>query len=144
LNPRTSSPRPSPIRMSPTRTLPTQGPPPRKKGLGWPAFVLALAMAGALGHVALRLHSLELAYDLARQRKIEGALEEQKRRLHTEIGMLKDPHRIVALARDRLEMGPPAPEDIRRLQRGMSLRPSVEAAAPPPSPMPVRRKDGRP
>jgi hypothetical protein len=85
--------------------------------------VLALVTAGALGHVALRLHSLELAYDLARQRKVESALEEQRRRLHTEIGMLKDPHRVVALAGERLQMGPPAPEDIRRLRRGMSLAP---------------------
>lgn len=118
-----SSQRTSPKRLSPTRTLPTQSPPPRRKGLGWPAFVLALVTAGALGHVALRLHSLELSYDLARQRKVESALEEQKRRLHTEIGMLKDPHRVVALAGDRLQMGPPAPEDIRRLRRGMSFAP---------------------
>lgn len=126
------------------RELPTTAPVPRGKGLGWPAFVLALVTAGALAHVAVRLHSLELAYDLARQRKVQGALEEQRRRLQTEIGMLKDPHRIVALARDRLEMGPPAPEDIRRLQRGMSLRPSVDAAAAPSVAPPTRRKDGRP
>ena len=119
----------SPSRTSSTRTLPTESPPPRRKGLGWPAFVLALVTAGALGHVALRLHSLELAYDLARQRKVESALEEQRRRLHTEIGMLKDPHRVVALAGERLQMGPPAPEDIRRLRRGMSLAPFTATRA---------------
>jgi cell division protein FtsL len=102
---------------------------PKTKGLGWPAFLLALTMVGALAHVAVRLHVLELAYDLARQRKVQSALEEQRRRLQTEIGMLKDPNRIVALARDRLHMGPPMAEDIRRLRAGMSLR-----AAPPPEP----------
>lgn len=100
---------------------------PTPKGLGWPAFLLALVMVGALAHVAVRLHVLELAYDLARQRKVQSALEEQRRRLQTEIGMLKDPNRIVALARDGLHMGPPMAEDIRRLHAGMSLRP-----APPP------------
>lgn len=103
---------------------------PKTKGLGWPAFLLALTMAGALAHVGVRLHGLELAYDLARQRKVQSALEEQRRRLQTEIGMLKDPTRIVALARDRLHMGPALPEDIRHLRPGMSLRPTpaVEAA----------------
>lgn len=104
--------------------LPATPVPVRSRGLGWPAFLLAVLMVGALAHVAVRLHGLELAYDLARQRKIQSALEEQRRRLQTEIGMLKDPTRIVALARDRLQMGPPRAEDIRRLARGVSLQPA--------------------
>ena len=84
-------------------------------GAGVGAFALAVVTAGALAHVGVRLKSLEVAYDLARERHVASEMEEQRRRLQIEIGMLKDPRRVIAIAREKLSMGPPAPEAIWRL-----------------------------
>jgi hypothetical protein len=86
----------------------------RPRGIGVWGFVLALVTVGALLHVGVRMKGIEVAYALGRERKLNTELEEQRRRLHIEIGMLKDPDRVVALARDKLKMGPPLPGDILR------------------------------
>jgi cell division protein FtsL len=102
--------------------------------------LLAIATAGALAHVGVRFKGMEVAYALGRERRVSGELEEQRRRLQIEIGMLKDPNRVVSIARDRLGMGPPAPEAIRRLGTGtLFVGPGAEptntnATAPPPGP----------
>jgi cell division protein FtsL len=62
-----------------------------------------------------------VAYALGHERRTNTELEEQRRRLHIEIGMLKDPVRVVSIARDKLKMGPPAPLDIVRLGPGAVL-----------------------
>ena len=96
-----------------------------RRGAGVAAFVLAIATAGALAHVAVRIKGLEVAYDLGRERRIATEMEEQRRRLQIEIGMLKDPARVISIARDKLNMGPPTPEAIWRLGSGELARPAV-------------------
>ena len=90
-------------------------------GVGVGAFLLAVVTAGALTHVAVRLKGLKVAYALGHERRVAADLEEQRRRLQIEIGMLKDPGRVVMIARDKLKMGPPAPEAIRPLGPGRIL-----------------------
>jgi cell division protein FtsL len=86
----------------------------RLRGIGVGGFLLALVTVGALVHVAVRMKGIEVAYALGKERKLNAELEEQRRQLHIEIGMLKDPGRVVGLARDKLKMGPPLPGDIVR------------------------------
>jgi cell division protein FtsL len=105
-----------------------------RRGIGVGAFVLALVTAGALAHVGVRMKGIEVAYDLGHERRINTQLEEERRRLNIEIGMLKDPVRVVGIARDRLKMGPPAPADIVRLIPGQPL-----GARPEPPPASVKR-----
>jgi len=83
-----------------------------RRGIGVWAFLLALVTAGALAHVGVRLQGIEVAYDIGRERRRNADLEEQRRRLNIEIGMLKDPMRVVRIARDQLGMGPPGPGDV--------------------------------
>jgi cell division protein FtsL len=92
-----------------------------RRGIGVGAFLLALATAGAMAHVGVRMKGIEVAYDLGRERRINTQLEEERRRLNIEIGMLKDPVRVVSIARDKLNMGPPAATDIVRLGPGQIL-----------------------
>ena len=92
-----------------------------RRGIGVGAFLLALATAGAMAHVGVRMKGIEVAYDLGRERRINTQLEEERRRLNIEIGMLKDPVRVVGIARDKLKMGPPAPTDVVRLRPGQIL-----------------------
>ena len=73
-----------------------------RRGLGVGAFVLALATAGALVHVGVRMKAIDAAYALGRERHRNADLEEQRRRLNIEIGMLKDPMRMVDMARKTL------------------------------------------
>jgi cell division protein FtsL len=98
------------------------------------AFLLALCTAGALTHVGVRMHSIQIAYALGKERKTNTQLQEQRRRLNIEIGMLKAPERIIGMARDELAMGPPAQSDVVRLGPGVTLQPAAAVApAPPPA-----------
>jgi cell division protein FtsL len=102
----------------------------KKRGIGVGGFLLALVTAGALTHVAVRMKGIEVAYDLGRERRISTELEEQRRRLQIEIGMLKDPGRVVTLARDKLKMAPPAAGDIVRAAPGaLPAAAAITAAA---------------
>jgi cell division protein FtsL len=103
-----------------------------RRGIGVGAFVLALVTAGALVHVGVRMKGIEVAYDLGREKRVNTQLEEERRRLNIEIGMLKDPVRVVAIARDKLKMGPPAQSDVVRLAPGQVLgaRPAADVEAP--------------
>ncbi len=104
-----------------------------RRGVGVWAFLLALCTAGALTHVGVRMHSIQIAYALGKERKTNTQLQEQRRRLNIEIGMLKAPERIIGMARDELAMGPPAQSDVVRLGPGVTLQPGPTAVpAPPP------------
>jgi cell division protein FtsL len=98
-----------------------------RRGVGVWAFLLALVTIAALAHVAVRMYGIQIAYDLGRERRTNTELEERRRRLNIEIGMLKAPDRIISFARDKLHMGPPAPEAVIRLGPGQRL-PSGPAA----------------
>ncbi len=92
-----------------------------RRGVGVWAFSLAVLTAGALAHVAVRMHGIQIAYDLGRERRANTELEERRRRLNIEIGMLKDPSRVISIAHEKLDMGPPGPSEVIRLDLGATL-----------------------
>ena len=127
---------PSPL-VAPISSTPIAAPVPtvradERRGLGVGGVVLAIITAGALAHVAVRIKSIEVAYALGRERKVATELEEQRRRLQIEIGMLKDPGRVVTIARDKLKMGPPDGDAIRAIGDPRSL---LDAVPQPPAPV---------
>jgi cell division protein FtsL len=79
------------------------------------AFVILGLSLGALGHVAVHAKRLEVALALGEAERIHRELAEQRRHLEIEAGMLKDPGRLIAIARDKLLMRPAAPENIRQI-----------------------------
>lgn len=92
-----------------------------RRGVGVWAFSLALLTAGALAHVAVRMHGIQIAYDLGREKRANSELLERRRSLIIEIGMLKDPGRVIGLAHDKLQMGPPAATNVIKLGPGVVL-----------------------
>jgi cell division protein FtsL len=84
----------------------------RRMGGGVACLVLLGLTLAALGHVAVQARHLDVALALGKEQKIQGDLQEQRRRLKSEIGRLKDPSRISAMARDRLKMAPVVATDI--------------------------------
>ena len=92
-----------------------------RRGVGVWAFALALLTAGALAHVAVRMHGIQIAYDLGREKRVNSELLERQRSLIIEIGMLKDPGRVIGLAHDKMQMGPPAATNVIKLDRGVVL-----------------------
>jgi len=74
--------------------------------------VLGVTLA-ATAHVAVHAKRIEVAFALGEQERIFRELTLERRHLEIEIGMLKDPARIISIARDKLGMHPPAPSDIR-------------------------------
>ena len=92
-----------------------------RRGVGVWAFALALLTAGALAHVAVRMHGIQIAYDLGREKRANGELLERQRSLIIEIGMLKDPGRVIGLAHDKMQMGPPAASNVIKLGPGAVL-----------------------
>src|SRR3954453_20792278 len=105
-----------------------------RRGIGVGAFLLARVTAGAMAHVGVPMKGIEVAYDLGREKRVNTQLEEERRRLNIEIGMLKDPVRVVSIARDKLKMGPPAPTDIVRLAPGQLLTAMAPGAVSPAAP----------
>jgi cell division protein FtsL len=92
-----------------------------RRGVGAWTFALALVTAGALAHVAVRMHGIQIAYELGREKRVNSELLERQRSLIIEIGMLKDPGRVIGLAHDKLQMGPPAAADVIKLEPGVVL-----------------------
>lgn len=84
--------------------------------------LIALVILGltliAIAHVAVHTKRIEVAIALGKQEQAFRELTEERRHLEIEIGMLKDPARIIAIARDQLGMRPPAPTDIHASNRG--------------------------
>ena len=52
-----------------------------RRGVGVWAFALALLTAGALAHVAVRMHGIQIAYDLGREKRVNSELLERQRSL---------------------------------------------------------------
>jgi hypothetical protein len=88
----------------------------RRMGAGVGCLVLLGLTLGGVGHVAVQARQLEVALALGAEQKLNQELLERKRRLQNEIGRLKNPGLIVNVARDKLEMAPPLPENIRPLK----------------------------
>jgi cell division protein FtsL len=95
------------------RVRSTERRPRGRMGAGVACLVLLGLTLAALGHVAVQARHLDVALSLGQERKVQGELLEQGRRLKSEIARLKDPSLISALARDRLHMAPVDPGDIR-------------------------------
>ena len=103
-----TSPQMAPARLEPGRHR-------QRASLAVIAFVVLGLTLGALGHVAVHAKRLEVALALGEAERVHRELAEQRRHLEIEIGMLKDPSRVIAIARDQLLMQPASPENIRRI-----------------------------
>lgn len=66
----------------------------------------------ALLLVWVRLQVVHTGYDLSTARQVERRLEQEQRELQIEIATLTSPRRLEEIARDRLDMGPPAAGQI--------------------------------
>lgn len=96
-------------------TAKPEGPRRRRLGGGVACLVLLGVTLAALGHVAVQARHLDVALALGKEQKLLGELLEQRRRLKSDLGRLKEPGRISTLAREKLRMAPVAPADIRAL-----------------------------
>lgn len=84
----------------------------RRLSIGVVALIVLGVTVVATAHVAVHAKRIEVAIALGKEERAFRELTEQHRHLEIEIGMLKDPARIIGIARDRLGMRPPAPTDI--------------------------------
>ncbi len=89
----------------------------RRLGTGLIGLIVLGVTLGATAHVAVHAKRIEVAIALGKEERAFRELTLQRRNLEIEIGMLKDPARVIAIARDRLGMRPPASEDIHSLTR---------------------------
>jgi cell division protein FtsL len=89
------------------------GDPRRRLSIGLIGLIILGVASGATAHVAVHAKRIEVAIALGKEERIHRDLIEEQRHLEIEIGMLKDPARIIAIARDQLGMRPPMPSDIR-------------------------------
>ncbi len=90
----------------------------RRLSIGLIGLIVLGVTLGGTAHVAVHAKRIEVAIALGKEERIHRELTEEKRHLEIEIGMLKDPARIIAIARDRLGMRPPMPSDIRAAKGG--------------------------
>ncbi len=84
----------------------------RRLSLGLIGLVVLGVTLGATAHVAVHAKRIEVAIALGKEERTFRELTLQRRHLEIEVGMLKDPARIIAIARDQLGMREPSPADI--------------------------------
>lgn len=104
----------------------------RRPGTGVACLILLGITLGALGHVAVHLKHYEVALALGQARRARSALEERRRQLSLEIGVYKDPMRVMDVAREKLGLSQPSAADIvpaAQLRERLAMR----AASPEPS-----------
>ena len=89
----------------------------RRLGAGLVGLLVLGMTLGATAHVAVHSKRIEVAIALGKEERAFRDLTEQRRHLEIEIGVLKDPARVITIARDQLRMRPPASEDIHALTR---------------------------
>jgi cell division protein FtsL len=89
------------------------GDPRRRLSIGLIGLIILGATLVGTAHVAVHAKRIEVAISLGKEERIHRELTEAKRHLEIEIGMLKDPARVIAIAHDQLGMRPPQPSDIR-------------------------------
>jgi cell division protein FtsL len=87
----------------------------RRLSLGLIGLIILGVTLGGTAHVAVHAKRIEVAIALGKEERTHRELTEARRHLETEIGMLKDPARVIAIARDQLGMRAPLPSDIRAL-----------------------------
>jgi cell division protein FtsL len=87
----------------------------RRLSAGLIGLVILGVTLGAVGHVAVHAKRIETALALGLEQRKLQELTLERRQLEIEIGMLKDPSRVIATARERLGMSPPRPEAIHAL-----------------------------
>jgi len=85
----------------------------RRLSTGLVGLVVLGLTLGATAHVAVHSKRIEVAIALGKEERTYRELTLQRRHLEIEIGVLKDLARISTIAREKLGMRPPSPEDIR-------------------------------
>lgn len=98
------------------------GDPRRRLSIGLIGLVVLGATLVGTAHVAVHAKRIEVAIALGKEEHIHRELTEAKRHLEIEIGMLKDPARVITIARDQLGMRPPQASDIRPSARPENAR----------------------
>ncbi len=90
-----------------------------KKSVVW--FIVGLfgvAVTAAMAHVSLRTRIVRAGYDIGERMREVRVLEEEGRKLRVERSLLRSPERIERVARERLGMVTPAPDQIRVVRVG--------------------------
>lgn len=98
------------------------GDPRRRLSIGLIGLVVLGITLGGTAHVAVHAKRIEVAIALGKAERTHRELTDAKRHLEIEIGMLKDPARVITIARDQLGMRAPQPSDIRPVMRKEASR----------------------
>ena len=82
----------------------------------WPlALVCAIATAWGLVHVYVRLQLIAVGYEISRQTQLRHDLTELAQRLSIELRTRMDLGTVERLARERLQMVPLDPQQVRQI-----------------------------
>lgn len=92
-------------------------------------LAVAAATAAFVLHLAIRVHAIELGYELGDAQARVARLREVKRVLELELSSYKTPERVDFVARTLFGMSEPTPD--RLIFAGAQPSASVESAPPP-------------
>jgi cell division protein FtsL len=89
----------------------------------WPlALLCAIATVWGLLHVWVRLQLIQVGYEISRQTQLRHDLTELTQRLSLELRTRMDLGTVEKIARERLQMAPPDPQQLRPIQLPAGLR----------------------
>lgn len=75
-------------------------------------FIMALFIAELLVYTWSRLQCIQIGYEMTAEGKLHAELLGVEKNLNIELARLKSPKRISQIARERLGLAPPSPEQI--------------------------------
>ncbi|MFN0063202.1 MAG: cell division protein FtsL [Myxococcaceae bacterium] len=99
------------------------------RALAGPALLSLVFVGVGVVHVTSRVLVVSAGYRLSRLDTRHRALAVENDRLKLELATLKAPARLERLARERLGMGPPAPDAVLDLRRASPSAPQSPIAA---------------
>ncbi len=75
-------------------------------------FMMLLFMGSSIGYVWSNFERTQIGYDLSQLKKKEMQLTEINRKLRLELAIVKSPRRIEKVAKERLGLRQPSPDQI--------------------------------
>ena len=105
-------------------------------------LAVAAATAAFVLHLAIRVHAIELGYELGNAHARVARLREVKRVLELELSSYKTPERVDFVARTLFGMSEPTPD--RLIFAGAQPSATVESAPPPTTGAGVKQPAGAP
>ena len=84
----------------------------RRRAVGLWILIMAIFIAEMLAYTWSRLQCIQIGYEISAETERQSELVAVQKKLGIELARLKSPKRIAKIAKERLGLAPPSPEQV--------------------------------